>query len=226
MGTWHCWEMVPCCVKTDCIWTLWREEFDKWINLSPLLPQCLDSWNPPVLRGGVLPLQLPAQPLASVAFGRGCRLRWESRTKNLNVGFPGAYRRSSGGPASGTADTSPESRVANEDRAPRAGNWLKRSVSRLPHPWSSFLQRWGLHRHRGPSLSGTPPFSPFLSSQLYLWLLLPLFLKVDGLGRFPPRGHSWVWCFLDPPEDRFQFSEYGSLDPEIGGHIWWKMDGI
>lgn len=31
METWHCWEMVPCYVKIDCIWTLWREEFDKLI---------------------------------------------------------------------------------------------------------------------------------------------------------------------------------------------------
>lgn len=90
METWHCWEMVPCYVKIDRIWTLWREGFDKWINLSPLLPKSFDWWNPPVLRGGVLPLQLPAQPLTGVAFGCACRLRWGSRTRRLNVGFPGA----------------------------------------------------------------------------------------------------------------------------------------
>ena len=54
----------------------------------------------------------------------------------------------------------------------------------------------------------------------------PLFLRVDDLGRFLPRVHAWVWCFLDPvpftPEDHFQFSEFGSLGPEVAGHILGK----
>ena len=202
METWHCWETVPCYVKIDRIWTLWREGFDRWINLSPLLPKSFDWWNPPVLRGGVLPLRLPAQPLTGVAFGCGCRLRWGSRTRRLNVGFPGAYRMPSGAPAPGVTAASPEVRVASEARVHRAANELKCSISWLPHPWSSFLQHWGFHRHRGPSLSGPHvlPF-PFLSTLLVTSSKCcknPLFLKVDDLGRFPPRGHSWVWCFLDP----------------------------
>lgn len=135
------------------------------------------------------------------------------------MGFPGAYRRSQEDQRLGSQ--APALNLGSQMRKgpPEPATDESAASPGFPTPGAPSCSTGGSTASVGPLFWG-PPLLPFPFLSTLLVTSSPTFPESRRLRLVPSQRTLLSLVLPHPPEDHFQFSEFGSLDPKIGGHIW------